>query len=108
MQIMVVVLCSVLMLVASDAHAASVTISKQEYGNDWPFSCEKGILSCEQNGLVTFTTGGKTYAINGAARTAAERRGWNEVHPIWRNNPEFPGTKINIGPIIRRGLDLCK
>ena len=84
----------------------SVSISKAKYGKRWPFKVKRGVLACQGSngvGAVTFTTGGKTYAVNGIAR----QKGLKPIDPIWRANPAIPCTKIDIGPIIERGLKLC-
>ncbi|MDP1820676.1 MAG: DUF2511 domain-containing protein [Acidimicrobiales bacterium] len=56
---------------------------------------------------VVFVREGVTYALNGLARGSAEENGWREIDEIWRDNPDIPGTKVDIGPLIDRGLDLC-
>jgi hypothetical protein len=87
-----------------------VRITKAEYGDTWPFSVDEGILRCEGiegTGAVTFEAQGKTYALNGIAR---EQKAFLEVDPIWLPDPEAPAEfnlKMNLGPIIDRGLQLC-
>ena len=67
-----------------------------------------GRLSTGQSvGAVTFTAKGKTYAVNGIARGHAKSRGWHDVDQIWKKDPEIPGARVNIGPLISRGLALC-
>ncbi|MDQ3802462.1 MAG: YebY family protein [Acidobacteriota bacterium] len=56
-------------------------------------------------GAVIFTADGRTYAVNGIARGTKKYR---EVEEIWLDNPSIPGAKRDIGPIIERGLKLCK
>jgi hypothetical protein len=74
----------------------------------WPLTISEGTLACESIsanlGRVTFTTGGNTYWVNGIAK-AAQR--YADLDEIWRDNPDIPGTKVNIGPLIDRGLALC-
>ena len=88
------------------AFASSIEISENQFDN-WPLTVDSGTLTCRAN-MVTFSSGGKTYALNGIARSHARRSGWSEIRPIWRDNPAIPGTKINIGPLISRGLELCR
>lgn len=94
--------------------AASISLSQDQFKERWPLTVTSGTLGCEPVSgnlkvqLVTFSSGGKTYALNGIACGHAKKRGWLEVRPIWKDNPEIPGTKINIGPLIDRGLALCK
>ncbi len=94
------------------ASITSVNISEKDYGDRWPFLVSKGKLNCEGRsgfGAVTFTAQGITYAINGTAKALAkQRKGWKDIDEIWKSNPKLPGTKINISPIIEKGLSLCK
>jgi hypothetical protein len=96
------------------ANAASVQVSRSQFKGDWPLTVESGTLSCEpfravpSLQLVTFSSKGTTYAVNGTARGQAKKRGWLEIDPIWRKDPSAPGLKVNIGPLIDRGLALCK
>ena len=38
----------------------------------------------------------------------AKKNGWREIDEIWKANPGIPGTKINMGPLLDKGLSLCK
>jgi hypothetical protein len=94
-------------------------ISKDEYGTDWPFLVDEGILECRSWKKVVFTTfNGKTYAVNGSAMGTKE---YIDIHEIWKKDYESENAKyflkinrpdmvgyINIGPIINRGLELCQ
>ena len=82
-------------------------ISRQDLGKDWPLTVDSGTLHCERVGLdaVTFTADdGTTYAVNGAAKGTDE---WPDIDRIWADNPDVKGLKIDIGPLIQRGLRLC-
>ncbi|WP_420714692.1 DUF2511 domain-containing protein [Mycobacterium sp. Aquia_213] len=74
----------------------------------WPLTVGEGTLACEKLGAhlrrVTFTTGGAIYRVNGTAKAAHK---YAHLDQIWRDNPDIPGTKINIGPLLDRGLALC-
>ena len=52
-----------------------------------------------------FTTKGSSYAVNGVAKATNKYR---PIEEVWAENPSLPGTKKNIGPIINRGLKLCR
>lgn len=91
----------------------SVRITRAEYGSAWPFTVAEGVLAgAERPGgtgrtrivEVTFTTGGVTYAVNGTAK--ANKR-YTEIDAIWADDPALAGLKVNIGPIIDRGLKLA-
>jgi hypothetical protein len=49
---------------------------------------------------VTFNVEGTTYGINGDAHE------YPAIDPIWRPVPG--GERVNIGPMIDRGLKLCE
>lgn len=83
-------------------------ITKQELGTAWAFTVDEGVLACDgKNGVgaVTFTSGGKTYAVNGAAK---QTKKYEPIDSIWADDPSIKGAKKNIGSIIERGLKLCK
>ena len=83
-------------------------ISRQEFGTDWPFTVDEGLLTCKGSGgvgEVVFTAKGASYAVNGVAKGTKRYR---PIEDVWAENPSLPGTKKNIGPIIERGLRLCR
>jgi len=109
-----------LLIIPPLACADSIKISKAEYGSKWPFTVSEGKLSCKSFGhmgngdpigAITFTVKNKTYAVNGTA-TAPRRRaenGWRKLEEIWKiDYPGNPPLRVNMGPIIERGLTLCK
>lgn len=83
-------------------------ISETTFSEPWPFTVEDGTVRCFPGSAVVFVTGGEIHAVNGLARGRAENEGWLEVEPIWREDPDMPGTRINIGPVIDLGLSLCE
>lgn len=104
-----VVLVAVVMLAATFASAAlagSAPMSRKQYGADWPLTVKSGIVSCDAY-AVTFTTGGKRYAINGIARARHAGADIFKNMWLWRKDPAIPGARIAISPIIYRGLELC-
>lgn len=100
-------------------------ISQKEYGDKWPFTVEKGDLACRNN-AVFFVVNGTAYAVNGVASS----QGYNDITPIWREEPELLEyakqvakkenrtlvdvqkemgiLRVNISPILNDGLELCK
>jgi hypothetical protein len=85
-----------------------IRIARQDFGNAWPFTVEEGVLSCKGKGgvgEVVLTANGTTYALNGVAKGTKKYR---PIDDIWAENPSLAGTKKDIGPIIERGLKLCK
>lgn len=100
-------LLAALLLTPMMTLAASAEVSLAKMKDAWPFTLDKGVLRCESS-LVTFSANGKTYAVNGSAKTKGRTAGWTDVREIWKDNPAIPGTKISIGPMITKGLELCK
>lgn len=95
-----------------------VAISRSEYGDAWPFTVESGTLTGTRTGQstssgtvlaeVTFTSGGKTYAVNGIAKATGR---YAPLDDIWAADPSVPKEltlKKNFGPIIDRGLTLAE
>jgi hypothetical protein len=93
---------------SEETQTSGLSVSREEFGGDWPLTVDEGTLNCEgaaEVGAVTFTApNGVTYAVNGLA-IGQDR--WPEIDAIWADNPDIPGTKKNIGPLIDRGLELC-
>lgn len=89
-----------------------VTITREEYGEQWPFidGIEKGTLERQpitrgrfELSEIRFVTMGKTYALNGIAKQS----GHLPLEEIWRFDPHSDGKwRVNIGPLISRGLSL--
>lgn len=94
-------------------------ISKSEFGDQWPFTVEKGILECipqkKVDGLpensmnaIIFTVGATQYAVNGAATAKAGENGYQEIIEIMRDDESIGGgAKMSIQPIIDEGLKIC-
>lgn len=97
----------------SDGRAVQA-VSALEFGDAWPLSVHSGDLRCvlplperpDQHALV-FVNAGRTYALNGVARTHAVRMGWLELAAIWRDNPAVAGAKVPITPLVNRAERLC-
>lgn len=79
-------------------------MSRDQLGSDWPLTVDEGAVRCEGAGEVYFEATGQTYAVNGTAMGMSDLP---DIDAIWADDPETPGLKINIGPIIDRGLKLC-
>jgi Protein of unknown function (DUF2511) len=75
-------------------------MTQNEYGERWPFGVAQGRLRCEGRGPIILTAQGDDYAVNGMA---ANR--YASIQAIWKKGND---PNIDIGPIISRGLTLCK
>ncbi|OBK74825.1 hypothetical protein A5651_07935 [Mycobacterium sp. 1274761.0] len=74
----------------------------------WPFTVDSATLFCTKGAdgeRVTVVANREMYALNGTAKSA---KLWPPFDPIWADDPKAPGLKINVGPMIERGLALCK
>jgi hypothetical protein len=74
------------------------------HDGEWPFTVPRGILGCQQPpfpGAVTFNVDGTLYGVNGQASEKYE-----DIKAIWR--PAAEGLRVDIGPMIERGLKLCE
>lgn len=80
----------------------SMRVSRSQFGEEWPFTVEEGVLRGRGWGSVTFKARGEEYAVNGVAKG----QGFKDIDAIWATDPET-GLKKNIGTIIVRGLELC-
>jgi hypothetical protein len=81
-------------------------VSRAEFGAPWPLTVEDGVLSCVNGSAVIFAHGGMTYAVNGRAKGLKR---YASIEPIWQtlDSPLSP-MRVNIGPLIERGLTLCR
>ena len=53
---------------------------------------------------VAVTANGKTYALNGTAKT---HEGWPGLEPIWAMNLDISGTRINVGDLLDYAAEKC-
>lgn len=87
-------------------------ITESEYGEEWPLTVKEGTINCKSLGtlgIITFNANGIIYAVNGTAKARARQNGWREINEIWKDNPNPQyGPKINIAPLVQKGLSLCK
>lgn len=83
-----------------------------DYGDAWPLTVEYGVVECQNRTIggrelqvVTFVDPNRrTWAVNGTAQSHTD---YPVIDPIWADDPDLEGAKINISPIIDAGLDLC-
>ena len=78
----------------------------------WPFTIEDGELVCieavDDPGVFLVTVRGEMFALNPAAILMADRVGAiADLDPIWRNDPDILGVKVNVSPMILYALTLC-
>lgn len=100
-----IVLVALVAACSASPSANEREVKAEDYGDRWPLTVEHGTLRCEPVERVVFTDpDGKDWAVNGAASS----HGYDEIEPIWADNPEIDGTKKIISPLIEDGLSLCE
>lgn len=99
-----VIACLVLILSSCADH--SKLLLKADFGEDWPFRVEEGEVECLDGYVVVFNAGGKSYALNDAARLSGK---YENVKDIIRPDANYPGQKImmDLSLIEFEGLKLC-
>lgn len=78
---------------------------------EWPFTVGNGRLQCFKGPMVFFfTDDGKVWPLNGPAMSNFKRftYGQPDVQPIWKGDPQVPGARISMGPMLKYGLSLCR
>lgn len=87
-------------------------VSRDMYGERWPFTFEDGVVACEPVARVIFIHDGVKYALNGWAQEWANVAGYEDKTPFWLDDPEFAARgwegKISTAPLISLGLSLCE
>ena len=78
----------------------------------WPFTIDRGELTCigpeDDPGVFIVTHQDEIFALNPAAILMADQIGaMADLDPIWRDNPDIIGAKVNVSPIILYALALC-
>lgn len=86
-----------------DSGGAGLKVSKEEFGGEWPFTVDSGVVDCAGGQAAIFITGERSYQLNGVARS----RGYAPIDPIWRDNPDIPGIKVSVGNMIDLALKQC-
>lgn len=86
-------------------------VSRADMGRKWPLTVNKGRLVCIGSrgvGAVVFVApDGTNYAVNGTAKGRLDHAA--DINTIWADDKALGmGLKKNIGPLIDRGLKLCR
>ena len=94
------------------AAAEVITISRFEIGKDkWPFTREEVMLTCTKEHAL-FAINPSTlmqYPLNDKAeqKVASNQTTAQSVTVIQRDDPQLPGQKASLQPIIERAEKLC-
>ena len=72
----------------------------------WPLTVPTAMLPCAPGpAAIVETPDGQRFQLNGVA--SQPRYNAQQLEEIWLTNPEIPGTRINIGPMLDRAVMLC-
>lgn len=83
-------------------------MSRALLGDKWPLTVDEGTIVCDRNAILFRDADGHLYAVNGAAITLAESKGWRDIHDIDVPVPDgSPGAIISLQPLLDTGLALC-
>ena len=80
-----------------------------DYGDRWPLTIPEVQIECLFGSAVVVTdrSTGQRYAVNGTALSQLERLNAVRVDAVWKPDPDLPGLKVNISPLLDAGLRLC-
>jgi hypothetical protein len=74
-------------------------------GKGWPLTVEAGVVSCQDGSVLFMDPIGVQYAVNGLAMTQHSELA--RIDEIWAHRKDDPALRIDISPVLDRGLDLC-
>ena len=81
-------------------------ITKEEFGNKWPFSVEKGyVYKTEADHLIFETEDGTKYAVNGMARNWLKSTKYNykDIEEIWLYEDKEIGLRKSLVEVMDIG-----
>ena len=80
-------------------------VQAADWGDDWAFTVEDGVISCVNGNQVVFASGGRVYAMNGFAISSGQ---FLDIDEVWRDTPTGMPPKVYIGDFTQMGLELCE
>ncbi|WP_455815926.1 YebY family protein [Pseudomonas cerasi] len=99
--------------ISSSAMAGIETVSRFDMGKEnWPFVREEMMLSCEKGNVLLAINDGTLvqYPLNDAAEAkvkAGQIKAGFPISKILADDPQNPGQKKSLAPIIARAEKLC-
>lgn len=98
-----IVVAMTLILACSGGSEDAGVVSAADFGDQWPLTVDGGKIECLAGSAIVIRVASTTYQLNGAAAA----QGFRDIDPIWKANPNPNIPKMNIGPLVSYGLDLC-
>jgi hypothetical protein len=87
-------------------------VNRATWEGEWPLTIAGGVLQLRDGHHVVLVAKQKVYAVNGAAKGARhfflDRPRYVPIDKVWRDDPQVPGLKVSVGPLIAMGLALGK
>ena len=108
--ILAILLLPLIVIIAIACGSDGVMVKEEDYGDRWPLTVPEVELFCKGPYAVYVKLGDNRYGVNGIGSTYVENNYSStsrDIEDIWRPNPQIPGSRINIGPLIDDGLKLC-
>lgn len=93
---------------AAPTDPRSQLLKASDFGDRWPLTVPEALVSCRPGDAVVVTVDGKDVAVNGLAMTMYKSMPRIGDSGLWRDATTAGGPKVDIGPIIDIGLDLCQ
>ena len=83
-----------------------------DFGDDWPLTVPYVVVHCdtasaggsELHAVTVTAPDNITYAANGTAKSHTD---YEPLNPIWADDPNASGLKLDISPVIDAGTALC-
>lgn len=100
-----ILLFSILVIACGKQHQGQL-ITKEELGNKWPFSIEKGyVYKTDANHLIFETEDGTKYAVNGMARNwlKSSKYNYKDIEEIWLIEDKEASSRKSLEDIFEIG-----
>lgn len=98
-----VVALPLLVALAGCTQESRLEVGREQLGEQWPLTVERGTLACDDRDL-TITVDGRVYALGaGGEGTGAG----SPIDPLRAADEDEPGARKSLGPLISRAAELC-
>lgn len=90
--------------VTGGGDSRSKNVSRSGYGASWPLTVDSAKIGCANGQDAYVQVGSIRYALNGTAKADG---GYSNIAAIWADDPQSPGLKLSITPLIADAQKLC-
>lgn len=105
------ILLALIALLSMGCGVNSKEVTKKEFGIQWPFTYDTATLTCYQDGDIkspVVTVNGKRYGLTGFADNKYGASDINAINEVWVKRSDGSGLMVDLGPITKAALELCK